>query len=304
MNINVPVIVNVIDVGARGGLHERWNYIKNLQAILFEADLEEAQKLKVDSKNIVIEKAISNTNDNITINLCKKRGVSSVLEPNMELLKKFPNSQRFTIEDKVEIEATTIDTVLKELELGCHFLKLDVQGYEKQILDGSLDSLKSVIGIEIEVSHIEIYLNQVLFKEINEFLTSKEFDLVDISKVYWRENDELYGKGTLVTGDALYLKSPKTLLLNKESKETFYQAFAIYLVYGYYNLAKELLVLALEKGLIEDSKKKELELTISDFAHNVFLSDASKKDYQTFKNQFSENPDWVITTADNYLGNL
>ena len=42
------------------------------------------------------------------------------------------------------------------------FLKLDVQGYEAQVLDGAGRRLDDVVAIELEVSYVELYRGQTL----------------------------------------------------------------------------------------------------------------------------------------------
>jgi hypothetical protein len=46
------------------------------------------------------------------------------------------------------------------------FLKIDVQGFEREVLLGAEDAMKSLRGIELELSMIQLYKGQPLVHEI------------------------------------------------------------------------------------------------------------------------------------------
>ena len=60
------------------------------------------------------------------------------------------------------------------------FIKIDTQGSELDILEGSLDFLSRTVGIEVEMEFVEVYKGQPLFDEVNSFLTRNGFNLFDI----------------------------------------------------------------------------------------------------------------------------
>ena len=79
------------------------------------------------------------------------------------------------------------------------FLKLDVQGFELEVLKGATDCLGASVAVLTEVSFQEFYQDQCLFHDIVEYLWRRDFLLVAL------------GHGTaigrrLVQGDALFLK--------------------------------------------------------------------------------------------------
>ena len=67
---------------------------------------------------------------------------------------------------KVTVEATDLDSLKFKAK---DFMKIDVQGYELKVLKGSEDSLKEILGLEIEIEFPEIYKNHCTFDEINHF---------------------------------------------------------------------------------------------------------------------------------------
>ena len=60
-------------------------------------------------------------------------------------------------------------------------LKLDVQGFELEVLKGSLETLNLVDHIITEVSFAKVYKDQVMKDEIFDFLYSKSFYLNKIN---------------------------------------------------------------------------------------------------------------------------
>ena len=72
---------------------------------------------------------------------------------------------------------------LDELEEAINFcspvlLKLDVQGFEKEVIKGADMVLKKIDFILIEVSFVSMYDNEPLFMEMHDFLSSLGFVLI------------------------------------------------------------------------------------------------------------------------------
>ena len=89
-----------------------------------------------------------------------------------------PNSsnQDYKIIERREIQIFKLDTILCNKNLKKPIiLKLDVQGYEMEVLKGSLKILKRINYILIEVSKSEIYKNQATEKQIINFLKKRNF---------------------------------------------------------------------------------------------------------------------------------
>ena len=208
-----------IDIGASGGVQPKWlNLTKNFKSILFEPNKKAYNKLikKKKENEIIIQGALSDKKNNLSINICKDPQSSSFYEPNYQFLKKFNNHQRFEIVSKEDIETQTLDFSLNEQEiLDVDFIKIDTQGYELNIIKGSEETLKEVIGIEVECELTQMYLDQPLFSNVLEHLLSKEFALFDIKKYFWKRKDSNSNnsnKGQLIFIDALFLKQPEEII--------------------------------------------------------------------------------------------
>lgn len=57
------------------------------------------------------------------------------------------------------------------------FLKMDVQGYEMKVLEGAHELLNKVKGLQIEMSFIPLYKDQLLFEEMMTYVKSIGFDM-------------------------------------------------------------------------------------------------------------------------------
>lgn len=86
------------------------------------------------------------------------------------------------IVSRTKVQTRRLDDVLRETRLpGPYFLKLDVQGAERLVLDGAQAALSgSVVGVELEMSLTALYDGQPTADELHEFLRSKSFRCWDI----------------------------------------------------------------------------------------------------------------------------
>jgi FkbM family methyltransferase len=248
----------LVDIGASGGIDPRWkNFTAALKAILFEPDPREYERLKYHRREdrIILNCALSDSIKEIDFYLCKKQETSSAYLPNHELLAKFPDAERYDVIKTVKIETDTLDNQLKKNGITeIDFIKIDTQGQELPILQGSLKSLNNVIGLEVEVEFIHLYKDQPLFDEVDKFIVKNGFELFDIRRYYWRRKN-YYSfsrqKGQLVFGDALYFKNPEQVLLMKDiTQEKIVRSICIYLLYGYAELAYILANCANKKGIL------------------------------------------------------
>lgn len=259
MNLLKNSPITLVDVGASGGVHKRWNpYKAVLKSILFEPDTEEYKKLIANNleNTLVINSALAEKSKMVDFNICKWQQVSSIYAPNHSVLDRYEDSNRFEIDRTITIEADSIDNLLqKENVEEIDFIKIDTQGSELDILKGATKYFESLIGIEVEVEFIELYQKQPLFSEVNKFIESKGFSLIDLRKCYWKRKGKNSDnrKGQLIYADALYLKEPENIVnLNNIDQEKIIKSIYIYLAYGYHDLALSLLSLSEKNDLLSE----------------------------------------------------
>jgi FkbM family methyltransferase len=135
---------------------------------------------------------------------------SSIIEISETHVKSAPTSHS---KSTISVEVKTLDSFGYDVEhIGlASWLKIDVQGYELEVLKGSLRTLRNVIGIQIELSTVELYAGQPLFNEIVAFLLSLNFELWDIEKGFTDKET-----GRLLQFDAVFIRKHHLFGRSKE----------------------------------------------------------------------------------------
>jgi FkbM family methyltransferase len=82
------------------------------------------------------------------------------------------------------------------------FLKVDTQGYEEQVLHGAAELLKSVQGLQIELSFVPLYEGQRLYDEMISELSALGFEIWGIAPAFVDPRT-----GRLLQVDATFFRS-------------------------------------------------------------------------------------------------
>ncbi len=98
------------------------------------------------------------------------------------------NTHHFDNCEVVNLPMYALDDIVPE-EIVPDFLKMDVQGAEIKILEGSNRILKDIKWIFLEVSFVEYNLGAPLFKEVCDYLYSKGYKIIDICEPTWLDNN-------------------------------------------------------------------------------------------------------------------
>lgn len=207
MLIDINYLQSKYDLNIRGVLHigandggELKHYLDlGIQdMIFFEPDelmysilsskIKECDKKSIKSYNI----ALGNDDRKIEFNISNNRGQSSsILKPKKHL--EIHPEVIFT-ETKI-VDMTKLDNIPFDRNTF-NFINMDVQGYELEVLKGSLQTLLCVDYIYTEVNKEYVYENNCLIKELDDFLLKFNFKRVETS---WY--------GNLPWGDAFYIKT-------------------------------------------------------------------------------------------------
>lgn len=135
--------------------------------------------------------AFGDKNGSQTLNISANNGLSSsILDMNEVHATEFPESQ---IIGKEEILVQTLDNFLKtNSDLGeVSLLKMDVQGFEKNVILGAQDNISKVRHCLIEVSLLELYKNEASLLEIISLLDSNNHRVIDIHRGIKSKSGEL-----------------------------------------------------------------------------------------------------------------
>jgi FkbM family methyltransferase len=214
-------VLKLVDVGAMGGLPPSLAlYSEKLWPILFEPNPEEAEKLRLNLnryKNyLIVEHALGDRDDLIQFTQTRNPTCSSVLKPNFEFLKHYGISYHFHIEQVSKIKVSRYDTLNN---LGVvptpDAIKIDVQGFEYQVLNGFGNLLFDVLAIKLETQFYEVYEKQYLFSDITSFLTKFGFVLRRI------ETDKIENfAGDIVEVEAYFTKSRREIMRADTNQRT------------------------------------------------------------------------------------
>jgi len=194
----------VIDVGAnRGQFALAARSITNAKVYSFEP-LSDAAKTfrKVFSKDPDVELyevAIGNASGKEVIHLSAKDDSSSLLEIGDEQTKHYPGTQEV---DTREITIGTLDEYIDVNEiLQPAMLKIDVQGFELEVLKGCKSVLDKITYIYVECSFIELYKDQAFASEVIDFLHRTNFILCGVHNTSYDHD------GRAIQADFLFEKS-------------------------------------------------------------------------------------------------
>ena len=175
-NINLYLSINknknkliLCDVGGAGGLQPRWEPVEEkIKVIFFEPDKRSSIELKKRGFE-VIEQCLWNEKTEKKFYLTKKSQTSSLYKPNKPYLNLFPDAGRFDIVNVIDVSVDQMDNFIDKFNQP-HFIKLDVQGAELNVLKGSNSILKNVLGLEIEVNFKYMYENIPLAHDVEKYL--------------------------------------------------------------------------------------------------------------------------------------
>lgn len=158
-----------------------------------------------DKSWIVIERcAVGSTNSKIDINVSKNSYSSSILEVGETHVNSAPTSKSIGVE---HVDLRTLDS----FDFGnqhrnlIKWLKIDVQGYEMEVLKGARSTLSEITGIQVELSTVQLYLGQPLFHEVANHLYDLGFKMIEIQPGFRDKNS-----GQLLQFDAYFLRKSGT----------------------------------------------------------------------------------------------
>lgn len=171
----------VLDVGANDGGYatsiRRLGYMGRI--VSFEPVRAAFDRLRSyagkDARWDPMRLAVGATDGTATINVAGNAEASSSLLPMLSRHVSAAPSSAYVGTEEVRI--SRLDTVWDELggDEDEVFLKIDVQGAEKQVLDGAERVLHQVCGVQCELNLVELYEGQAGFREMTDRLESAGF---------------------------------------------------------------------------------------------------------------------------------
>ena len=206
----------------------------------FEPNEEEFRKLNSTDKKNYFNYAVG-SGQSETLNICAAPGMTSILEPDFEYLELFHGfSDWAKVKKKVKIQTKKLDDINFDKKID--FLKIDVQGYEHEVIKNGNNIIKDCLIVQLETSPIPLYKNEKSFAHICLQLENLGFQLHSFNKINTRffkpltlQNNIYSGLHHLFQLDYVFIK--KLNLLDKLDLEQLKKiALILFYSFGSYDL--------------------------------------------------------------------
>jgi FkbM family methyltransferase len=190
----------ILDVGANigqfGSETRKIGYKGKI--VSFEPLSEAFEKLRSVSKSDDLWKVenigLGDINKKLEINISGMSASSSFLEMKNDIISSTYTSANYI--GKETIDVYRLDSIFKNYynpQNSNVFLKIDAQGYEDKILNGAIESLKYIKGIQLEMSLIELYKGEILFLQMLNKIYELGYELCNIEQGFYDpKSTELY----------------------------------------------------------------------------------------------------------------
>ncbi len=212
INMDDQDLIRFIDVGAMGGLGPSLAaHASELWPVLFEPNAVEAQALERGMvhypRYTVIAGALGDADASVDLVKTRNPTCYSVLPPNFPFLNEYGISYHFAVEGREPVALSRYDTLYRAGRVPLpDALKIDVQGFEYQVLVGFGELLSDVLAIKLETQFYEVYQQQKLFGDLVQYLAKFGFVLrkIDCDKME-------HFAGDLVEVDAYFSKDRRSI---------------------------------------------------------------------------------------------
>jgi FkbM family methyltransferase len=187
--------------------------IKNVDCFLygFEPNEEEFKKLNSTDKKKYFNYPVGNGQIE-TLNICSAPGMTSILEPDFEYLKLFHGfSDWAKVTKKIKVQTKKLDDVNFDKKID--FLKIDVQGYEHEVIKNGNKTIKDCLVVQLETSPMPLYKNEKSFAHVCLQLENLGFQLHSFNQINTRcfkpvilQNNIYSGLNHLFQLDCVFVK--------------------------------------------------------------------------------------------------
>jgi FkbM family methyltransferase len=177
----------VLDVGANRGDYAK--FIRELgyagRIVSFEPLSSAYSQLQASSCKdplweVAPRTAIGSKNEEVTINIAANSQSSSILEMLETHVEACPASAYCGSE---RVSLSRLDTIAKNYinsDTSSIFLKMDVQGFEKEAIAGASQILHLIKGIQVELSLVPLYKGEFFYKEMIELIENLGYELYGV----------------------------------------------------------------------------------------------------------------------------
>lgn len=146
------------------------------------------------------------------LKICAAPGMTSLLEPNLEILQLLPGFAEWgRVRERMPVDTRRLGEMPEAKDVD--YLKLDVQGAELLILRHAGDRLREACVIHVEVEFLRLYREQPLFSDVDMFLRRHGFTLHKFAHTVSRmiaplqfSGNPYQGLSQIVWADAVFIR--------------------------------------------------------------------------------------------------
>lgn len=154
-----------------------------IKIVSFEPVKKAFDKLVLNSQDdanwLVYNLAVGREEGTAKINLANNDFMSSSILAPANHLSSFPTVE---FSDYEEINVVRLDSLSEKFDFNCSLLKLDVQGFEFEALNGASKLLDKVALIELETAFRPMYAGEKNHSQILRWLEDRNFEVYSVSQ--------------------------------------------------------------------------------------------------------------------------
>jgi len=262
--------LNCIDVGARGGMQAHWRRYASLfgNVDLFEPDEAACarQAKQAPAGESWFPVALGGKTGTGRLHVTKKPSGSSLYPPNPEIMFRFGPPSYGTVAKVIDVPLLTLSDFIDQYRRPLpDLVKLDVQGAELDILRAiRTEHWTSLLAVQAEVGFVPFYQGQPLFGDVDQFMRSQGFQMLDLLPVrsYRFDGEQSHAQlrrhlnlahnrndisRRLIEADALYIRPPEEILKSGD-RAVILKLFNILFLYRFFDEALWLIEAAVKNG--------------------------------------------------------
>lgn len=172
----------VVDIGCRWGFAEKFTNAQDYFRVYgFDPDIEECERLSHRYREYPVSISpigLAGTCGKRTLYVTQDPACSSLLAPDPHLAHNYPALYCTRHVSSIAVETMKLDDWAKTNNVPfIDYIKVDTQGTELEILKSSIDVLRNVRCLEVEVEFNPLYIEAPVFSDVDMFLRAQGFVL-------------------------------------------------------------------------------------------------------------------------------